>query len=395
MIQRVTAPDDRAAPAGRYGIALVSDPLALLPHPSPGLLASPLGELTVVYDLVTEVVHLLNASAAVVWASCDGHTDAAAAVDAIVAGTGADRAQVTADLEASVAELRTAGLVGREGPTPEPPEIERPAVTGTERGAVHAVLDEGVRFVGDDASLVAEIDALVGLGTAGGATVELGVTVVDDGTVQLVGWGPARTYGSRAAFLDALPSALNVIAAASTSCIALHSGAVRSPAGEVVLLPALSGSGKTTLTAALVRDGWAYATDEAVGVREGSLVAVAYPKPLVLGLESQALLGLPPTGTLNVAPSTLRADVEVLRGEIGRVGRVVLPRFEAGAAVEVVPLDPPDAVVGILEHALNLARVGEAGLDALCELALQVPVHRLVHGGVADAIPAIEALLEG
>ena len=47
----------------------------------------------------------------------------------------------------------------------------------------------------------------------------------------------------------------------------------------------LSGSGKTTLTAALVRAGWAYGTDEAVGVRAGSLAAVTYPKPLVLDLD--------------------------------------------------------------------------------------------------------------
>ena len=47
-------------------------------------------------------------------------------------------------------------------------------------------------------------------------------------------------------------------------------------------MPATSGSGKTTLTAALVQAGWSYGTDEAVGVREGSLEVATYPKPLVL-----------------------------------------------------------------------------------------------------------------
>jgi hypothetical protein len=60
--------------------------------------------------------------------------------------------------------------------------------------------------------------------------------------------------------------------------------------------------------------------------------------------------------------------------------------------VSLTPLEPGEAIVGILEHALNLARIGQAGLATLCQLAVDVPVHRLVHGGAAEAVPAIEAL---
>jgi hypothetical protein len=49
----------------------------------------------------------------------------------------------------------------------------------------------------------------------------------------------------------------------------------------------------------------------------------------------------------------------------------------------------------VLEHALNLARVGQPGLDTLCQLAMTVPVHRLVHGGAVDAVPVLEALAAG
>lgn len=371
----------------------MSLPLAPLPTHSPGVLESALGELTVLYDLTAEVVHVLNSSAGLVWDVCDGVTTVDAAVALIVEATGADAAQVARDVARGVAQLADAGLVGRTGPVPAPPVIERTAVTGSATSAVHAVLDDGVRFVGDDPQLLAAIDDVLGLDDQRAPTIDLAVREAPDGTVHLTGWGPPRAYGLRDAFLTAVPSTLNLIAAASSSCIALHSGAVRSPAGEVLLLPARSGSGKTTLTAALIQAGWAYATDEAVGVRAGSLVAVAYPKPLVLDLGAQALLGVPPAGTLNVLPAALRPDATVLRGEIGRVGRIVLPRFEAGAGVSLISLDPSEAVVGILEHALNLARVGPSGLDAIAQLALEVPVHRLVHGGVADAIPALETLV--
>ena len=49
--------------------------LAPLPAHSPGVLASSLGELTVLYDLVTEMVHVLNPTAGFVWESCDGVGD--------------------------------------------------------------------------------------------------------------------------------------------------------------------------------------------------------------------------------------------------------------------------------------------------------------------------------
>ena len=81
---------------------------------------------------------------------------------------------------------------------------------------------------------------------------------------------------------------------------------MRSPAGEVVLLPATSGYGKTTLTAALLQAGWAYGTDEAVGVREGSLESVTYAKPLVLDATSREVLGLAASASPNVRPSDLR-----------------------------------------------------------------------------------------
>jgi hypothetical protein len=358
------------------------------------VLAAPLGELTVLYDLVTEVVHVLNASASYVWAACDGSTDVASAAAPVVQATGTDPVAIERDVAMAAERFAAAGLVGRTTLLPEPPTFEGSAVAGRAHGAVHAVLDDGVRFHADDVDLLAQIDQRLGFADERAATIDLGVQDAEDGTVHVDGWGPRRTYGSRTAMLEALPSALNQIAASTASCVALHAGVVRSPSGAVVLLPARSGSGKTTLTAALVRDGWAYGSDEAVGVRPGSLTAVAYPKPLVLGLESQALLGLPPTGTVNVLPAMIRADAVVLRGEVGPVGRVVLPHYEAGAAVSISELGPRDAAIGIIEHCLNLARVGQPGLEALCRLAVEVPVHRLVHGGVADASPAIDALLD-
>jgi hypothetical protein len=357
------------------------------------VLAAPLDDRVVLYDLVTEVVHVLNSSAALVWMSCDGTVDLAGAVDPIVQATGADRAQVEADVVMGIEQLTSVGLLGRVDAPSAPPPAARAALRPGTTGPVYPVLDERVRFLADDPDLLARIRTVLGsTDDDGPPTIELEVHPLDDGTMRLDGWGPSHTYGSRAAFLEAVPSALNQIAAGSSTCIALHAGAVRTPSGAVVLLPALSGAGKTTLTAALVRAGWGYASDEAVGVRAETLVAVGYPKPLVLAPASQQLLGLEPTGTVNVLPAMLRQDAEVLRGDLGPVDRVVLPCYREGASVSLTLLEPGEALIGILEHALNLARIGQVGLETLCQLATDVPVHRLVHGGAVDAVPAIEAL---
>lgn len=361
---------------------------ARLPSQSLGVLAAPLGPLTVLYDLVTETVHVLNESAGLLWAACDGVSDRLDLAQDLAGVTFADLDDVRSGLDAGLAEMSGAGLVGRTEAAPQPPAVEITEVVGASATAVFAVLDEGVVLRGDDLRLLGEVDTLLASMAADRlATVALGVAETDGGSVRVAGHGPERTYASVEAFLDTLPTALNQIAATSSSCIALHAGCVRSPSGEVLLLPAVSGSGKTTLTAALVQAGWDYGTDEAVGVREGGLEAVTYPKPLVLDSSSRLVLGLGPSRFPNAAPAELRADVEVLVDSAGPVGRVVLPRYEEGAtAVLSDPLDPQAAVTAVLEHALNLRRVGQPGLAALCQLAERVPVQRLVHGGVDQAV---------
>jgi hypothetical protein len=72
------------------------------------------------------------------------------------------------------------------------------------------------------------------------------------------------------------------------------------------------------------------------------------------------------------------------------VDRVVLPRYDAGTESSLsAPLPPDEALIAILEHALNLRLVGEAGLATLCQLAERLPVQTLVHGDVHAAIAAL------
>jgi hypothetical protein len=132
-----------------------------------------------------------------------------------------------------------------------------------------------------------------------------------------------------------------------------------------------------------------YVSDEAVGVRDGSLEAVAYPKPLVMSDRSRAVLGLPANGSPNASPRELRADVTVSTGDSGRIAACVLSRFDPDASVELISLEPIDAALGLLAHVLNLRSVGQRGLDAIVALAERTTCARMVHGNADDAAAVI------
>ncbi|MGK2947341.1 MAG: PqqD family peptide modification chaperone, partial [Acidimicrobiales bacterium] len=331
----------------------------------------------------------LNTSAGVLFAACGEGGTLDELADELAPATGMDPAALRADLVAGLAELTEAGLLGRDVPVPEPEVAERSPVSGAVAGLVHTVVDDAVRFHSDDPTLVAAADLLLAsMAVDRPATVDLGLAWADDGSgaVRLSGHGPVRTYASLDALLHALPTALNQLAATGDGTLTLHAGAVRAVDGSVLLLPAVSGSGKTTLTAALVQAGWGYLSDEAVGVRADPFLAVPYPKPLVLDATSRAALGLPPSTSPNVAPGELHPGVDLVTEPAGPIGQVVVPRYESGAEATLEWLAPAEAVVAVLEHVLNLARVGQPGLEVLCRLVEEVPVARLTHGGATSAV---------
>ena len=371
-----------------------------LPHPPTGgnrrsadVLTAPLGDLIVAYDLVGGVVHLLNATAAALLDAGDATADLGALATAWAKHTDTDRAVVERDLRAGIEDLRRIDLVGR--PTARPAAVSIHGCLGSALpgGGVHAVLDEGVRFHSSRPDLLAAIDAELGIAEPGRTTtVEMEVGEDRAGVIRLTGGGH-RAFDSRSAFLGQLPSVVNEVATDTSRCVALHAGAVRARSGAVVLLPARSGSGKSTLTGALVQAGWDYLGDEAIGVHAATLDAMAYAKPLALDGAARSVLGLAPDRTSSTACRELRPDAAALRGRVGPISLVVLPTFVAGAATTLEPLSPRDAVVALLEHTLNLSRVGQPALSALCQVAEQVEVQRLVHGGVDRAVPAIEDLL--
>ena len=368
--------------------------MSTVPKRSAGVLLSPLGDRAIAYDLVTETAHQLNATAGTLLAACDGERDLDEAVTAWADGAAVGRETVTADVTAGLAMLEEVSLVGRDEPVEPPKRVVGSTAGGAEDdaiGAVHPVIDHNIAFRGPDSQLLDRLDDFLGTGTVGEKPTMF-FDAHEDGEGQ---WVLVTDYGwkfpSVEACLRQLTSVVNEYAVWTHSCAALHSGGVRSPEGEVVMLPAPSGDGKSTLTGAFVAAGWDYLGDEAIGVRSGSGVAVGYPKRLAIDPSSRVALNLPESDSDDLDPADLRADVVRLHGEVGPVSRVVLPRFEHGAEVSMRRLEPHEAVVELLANTTNLASAGQVALDAVCDLAASVPVDRLVHGDALQAVVHVQA----
>lgn len=364
------------------------------PRRSPDLLFADLADIRVVFDLAREHVHLVNRTAGTLLDACDGVGDLDAAIDRWSAVTGEDRSVIAGDVAAGLADLTDLELIGRtSGLAPFASRGGSTAAPMPCAGGVHVVLGEGLQFRGSQQDLVDLADAQFDLvDDEQVASLHLDLTEDPDGVVRLQA-DTEWAFPSRRSLLDQLPSVINEYVLGSASCLALHAAGARSPSGKLVVLPATSGSGKSTLVGALITAGWDYLGDEAVSIRPDTLHAMAYAKPLALDAGSREALGLGPSSSPSTAPAELRHDVVKVIGDAGPIDRIILPTYRPGAVPSIVALEPHEAVVALLEHTLNLRRVGQVGLESLCSLASTVPIHRLVHGGAAEAVRAIDDLL--
>jgi hypothetical protein len=175
-------------------------------------------------------------------------------------------------------------------------------------------------------------------------------------------------------------------AARAAGRVVLHAAAVAA-GGRAVVVPGPPDSGKTTLTAALVRAGFGYLTDEAVVFDEASLAVAPFPKPLVLGpAVAPDLADLCPPAT------RLGSQWRVPPGAVGSLaepaapGLVVAPSFSPGEPARLEPLTPAEAVVVLGGHSFNLLDRPQAALDLLARVARQAPCYRLAGGDLREAV---------
>jgi len=186
---------------------------------------------------------------------------------------------------------------------------------------------------------------------------------------------------------------LNLAAISHTrESILLHAGAVELE-GRVVVIAGVSGQGKSTLTAALVRSGFSYVTDELVIIGPSTGFVRPYLKPLDLGAESLRMLDLDPDDEFvvdkkHVAPSEIG---EVSPG--GRVSLIVILDPDASGIDEIESLGPVDALTTMLPNVFAETHDSPDSLDQLADLCASVPVLRMARRPIAENVEVIRATL--
>ena len=181
----------------------------------------------------------------------------------------------------------------------------------------------------------------------------------------------------------------------------LHAGVVERD-GCALVMPALPGSGKSTLTAALSLRGWRLLSDEfgAFDLQQRSFRPALKPAALkndsiavIRAFEPQVQLGpeFPKTrkGTVaHLAPSL--TSVRRVH-EHARPGAVVLPRWQAGAATRLEPVQPQMAFSSLAFNAFNYTVCGAAAFEAVAALAQDCPAWQLVYSDLDDALATLLA----
>lgn len=178
--------------------------------------------------------------------------------------------------------------------------------------------------------------------------------------------------------LSSTLSAVNLTAVASTQLLAFHAAVVtRGP--TTLVIPGRSGVGKSTLTACLLRDGWAYVSDEALALdwRTGGLRA--YPRPMALSPWSCAavggVIGLAGDGEAVVRAADLEAVVDCTPGPVSTVA--LLERGGVEEVPRIVVADRNDALMELLQRGFTHHRDGGRALQLTAALLKGADVVRI------------------
>jgi len=185
--------------------------------------------------------------------------------------------------------------------------------------------------------------------------------------------------------LEAVLSSLELwVAEHARRAVFVHAGCVVA-GGLAILIPGYSHSGKTSLTAALVRAGALYYSDEFAVIDRHGLV-----RPYARPLSTRTGSGAAPRGTA----ATKRVPVTELGGRIGRgpaqVGLITLLRYDQ-AGWDVTPASRADAGMYLLQNAVAAQSRPRACLNAIQEATTNVIA---LSGTRGEADEAAEILLE-
>ena len=184
--------------------------------------------------------------------------------------------------------------------------------------------------------------------------------------------------------------------------LTLHA-AVLERGGRALVLPAPSGSGKSTLCAGLAFRGWRLLSDELALIDPGTAMISPLPRPVSLKNASIEVIRrfAPQAQFGNIVHETLKGTVghfkppldAVLRADQPALpGWVVLPRFEANAPTQLLPLSKGQAMMRLIECAFNHNVHGRGGFELLADLVERSDCHEFIYSKLDEAATLFDRL---
>ena len=186
----------------------------------------------------------------------------------------------------------------------------------------------------------------------------------------------------------------------------IHAGVVRSARG-CLLLPAPAGSGKTSLTAALVRAGFVYLSDEVALLEEHTPCVRSVPVSLCVKDGAWDLL-IPRYPELRDLAVHYRFDGKIVRylnppaealdcdPEVGHPVRwMVFPRHTPGVRTALRPLCRADALCRLLEQCLAMPNpLDQAQVASLVRWITGIPCFEMPMSSLDDAVALLHELCQ-
>lgn len=190
-----------------------------------------------------------------------------------------------------------------------------------------------------------------------------------------------------------------VIGTRMNHLLLLHAAVVERD-GCALLLPATPGSGKSTLAAALSLRGWRLMSDEfgAYDPAEGAMKAILKPIGLknesidvIRAFDSSACIGPSFMKTRKGTVAHLAAKSEdVSRRSLHAPPRMVLlPRWRAGAATSLTPIDSEQVFSAVAFNAFNYEVLGESGFRAAIDITRACSGWQLEYSDLEEALRVI------
>lgn len=175
--------------------------------------------------------------------------------------------------------------------------------------------------------------------------------------------------------------------------------------GRALILPAPPGSGKSTLCAALVAAGWRLLSDELAMLRLADGLLLPVPRPISLKNGSiDVIRQFAPAAILSPAVSdTVKGTIAHLKPPAASVARaadcaqpawIVFPKYEAGAATHLAPLEKAATFMRVAENSFNYSVLGAAGFHALGAMIDASACHAFSYSKLDEAIALFDALAQ-